>query len=88
MGRDEFSCLVLQELFQAKGELMSTYLDRHCIKPYLFCIPDVWDDIVIATQPDAHVGRRGSVLSICEFSPLLTLGPAVKARMSKRRPSI
>ena len=34
MGRDEFSCLVLQELFQAKGELLSTHLYRHCVKPH------------------------------------------------------
>ncbi|KDR76914.1 hypothetical protein GALMADRAFT_246034 [Galerina marginata CBS 339.88] len=54
MGRDEFSCLVLQELYQAK---------------------DVWREIVIATQPDAHVGRRGSILSI---SPLKTLGEKLK----------
>ncbi|KAF9051658.1 Formyltransferase [Panaeolus papilionaceus] len=32
---------------------------------------DVWQDIVIATQPDTKVGRRGSQLSI---SPLKTLG--------------
>ncbi|KAF9559460.1 Formyltransferase [Agrocybe pediades] len=50
MGRDEFSCLVLQELYKAQ---------------------DVWKDIVITTQPDVHVGRRGSVLSI---SPLKILG--------------
>ncbi|KAF8955349.1 formyl transferase [Flammula alnicola] len=53
MGRDEFSCLVLQELFQAK---------------------DVWSEIVIATQPDVHVGRRGSILSV---SPLRKLGESL-----------
>ncbi|KAF8155779.1 formyl transferase [Crassisporium funariophilum] len=50
LGRDEFSCLVLRELFEAK---------------------DVWEDIAIATQPDANVGRRGSTLSV---SPLKLLG--------------
>ncbi|KAF8885387.1 formyl transferase [Gymnopilus junonius] len=54
MGRDEFSCLVLRELYEAK---------------------DVWKDITIATLPDVHVGRRGSVLSI---SPLKILGEELK----------
>lgn len=26
---------------------------------------DVWQELTIATQPDVHVGRRGSVLSVC-----------------------
>jgi len=33
MGRDELSCLVLQELFQAKGELLFSYLFIYYIKP-------------------------------------------------------
>ncbi|KJA25516.1 hypothetical protein HYPSUDRAFT_134506 [Hypholoma sublateritium FD-334 SS-4] len=53
MGRDEFSCLVLQELFQAK---------------------DVWSELAIVSQPDTHVGRRGSVLSV---SPLKILGESL-----------
>ncbi|PPQ96909.1 hypothetical protein CVT26_005895 [Gymnopilus dilepis] len=37
----------------------------------LHAAQDVWKDITIATLPDVHVGRRGSVLSI---SPLRLLG--------------
>ncbi|PCH35390.1 Formyltransferase [Wolfiporia cocos MD-104 SS10] len=50
LGRDEFSCLVLEQLYRNK---------------------DVWEELVIVTQPDVKTGRRGSKLSI---SPLKTLG--------------
>ncbi|KAF5311162.1 hypothetical protein D9619_007829 [Psilocybe cf. subviscida] len=50
MGRDEFSCRVLERLHKSD---------------------DVWQELTIATQPDVHVGRRGSVLSV---SPLKLLG--------------
>ncbi|KAF8805203.1 Formyltransferase [Phlegmacium glaucopus] len=54
MGRDEFSCLVLEELFKAR---------------------DVWEEIIIATQPDMYVGRRKSILSV---SPLKIFGEKLK----------
>ena len=28
---------------------------------------DVWEEIIIATQPDMYVGRRKSVLSVCKL---------------------
>ncbi|KAG6830909.1 hypothetical protein H0H87_006832 [Tephrocybe sp. NHM501043] len=36
---------------------------------------DVWDDLVIATNPDERTGRRGSILSV---SPLKILGESLK----------
>ena len=29
---------------------------------------DVWEEIIIATQPDMYVGRRKSVLSVCKLN--------------------
>ncbi|EDR08001.1 uncharacterized protein LACBIDRAFT_167144, partial [Laccaria bicolor S238N-H82] len=49
MGRDDFSCLVLKELYAAS---------------------DLWQNILVATNPDKKVGRRGSLLSV---SPLKIL---------------
>lgn len=63
MGRDEFSCLVFRELYAARGKLFLSHA-QHCIA--FTWVPDVWDRIVIATNPDEKTGRRGSQLSICE----------------------
>lgn len=32
---------------------------------------DVWDEISVVTQPDMKTGRRGSQLSVCEYTPFL-----------------
>ena len=32
---------------------------------------DVWEEIIIATQPDMYVGRRKSVLSVCKLDSSL-----------------
>lgn len=59
-GRDEFSCLVLQELHKAQGRYLAKLLSV-CINVFV----DVWEQLALVTQPDMKTGRRGSILSIC-----------------------
>ena len=33
----------------------------------LIKLVDVWEELIIATQPDMYVGRRKSVLSVCKL---------------------
>ena len=63
-GRDEFSCLVLQQLLQSKGEHIYIYYVLGSTSNPLRTL-DVWHDIQVVTQPDTRVGRRRSQLSIC-----------------------
>jgi hypothetical protein len=67
MGRDEFSCLVLAELFKAKGmSNRPSCISHQNIFLRLIKLVDVWEEIIIATQPDMYVGRRKSILSVCK----------------------
>ena len=64
MGRNEFSCLVLEEpwLFKARvclDEVMKFLQELYFLS--LIKLVDVWE-IIIATQPDMYVGRRKSIL--------------------------
>lgn len=38
-------------------------------------ILDVWSVLSIVSQPDTHVGRRGSILSVCEHARSYYLPP-------------
>jgi len=62
MGRDEFSCLVLEELFRAKGESCWS----HSLGSLLRCVfTDVWNRIHVVTYPDTYTGRRHSKCNVC-----------------------
>jgi hypothetical protein len=37
----------------------------------LIKLVDVWEEIIVATQPDMYVGRRKSVLSVCKLDSSL-----------------
>ena len=67
MGRDKFSCLVLEELFKARGMWSWKFYTRTFSPQIDLKLVDVWEEIIIATQPDMYVGRRKSVLSVCKL---------------------
>jgi hypothetical protein len=74
MGRDIFSCTVLEELFKARGRYVCMKVEVY--KKLFFYLRliklvDVWEEIIIATQPDMYVGRRKSVLSVCKLDSSL-----------------
>ena len=73
MGRDKFSCTVLEELFKARGRYVCLKVEVYKELFFLRLIEllDVWEEIIIATQPDMYVGRRKSVLSVCKLDSSL-----------------
>jgi methionyl-tRNA formyltransferase len=92
-GRDEFSCEVLEKLHSATGAtfpLSSGPLPRTRIDAS--SPADVWQNILIATQPDQMIGRKRDILSVCQspslplrlsyssasLAPLKTLGDELK----------
>ncbi|PFH49327.1 hypothetical protein AMATHDRAFT_147871 [Amanita thiersii Skay4041] len=86
-GAWEGSSLPFKMLFMGRDEFSCQVLRQ------VHAASDVWEQILIATQPDVHIGRRGSKLAI---SPLKLLGeelnipvctiPATKSEFRKWRP--
>jgi hypothetical protein len=72
-GRDEFSCQVFEELYNATG---STFpLSLGLPRTDASSPADVWQNLLIATQPDQMIGRKRDILSVCQ-SLYLSLQPA------------
>ena len=82
-GRDEFSCQVLQKLYRATG---MTFLRPFQLEIDTSSPTDVWQNLLIATQPDQMIGRKRDILSVRQ-SPLHSLPPASPASFSFKRVS-
>ena len=71
-GRDEFSCQVLEILYSATGMVPLTLGSLIKTRIDTSSPTDVWQNLLIATQPDQMIGRKRDILSIRQ-SPLPTL---------------
>lgn len=73
-GRDEFSCQVLEKLYTATG---STFpLSRGPRTRTDASSPaDVWQNLLIATQPDQMIGRKRDILSVRQSPHSPTFSP-------------
>ncbi len=69
-GRDEFSCQVLEELYTATG---STFFSLHPPRIDASGLADVWQNLLIATQPDQMIGRKRDILSVRQSPHLLSI---------------
>ena len=59
--------------FQSERCAMHTACLRVIWNWYSRCsILDVWSELAIVSQPDKHIGRRGSILSVCERARFLS----------------
>ena len=89
MGRDKFSCIVLEELFKARGRYVCMKIEVYK-EPFFFIslikLVDVWEEIIIATQPDMYVGRRKSVLSVCKLDSNLGLKKIITKGLYELQP--
>ena len=63
LGRDEFSVLVLDQLFENSGRYFSTWIMYAIL--IIMNQEDVWSKIFVATNQDEWIGRRRSQLSVC-----------------------
>lgn len=78
-GRDEFSCQVLEILYSATGMTTTRSSERRIDTS---SPTDVWQNLLIATQPDQMIGRKRDILSIRQ-SPLPT--PSASFLIQARR---